>query len=206
MYDKPEGKIRSARQDGLPLSILGGNKRIDIVVVCSQTGSAHRHRLPTRLSQPRLRCCPLDSPSRLPPLDSIVNRSFSPPFRSHSGICLPAFPAHRALVHVTSLPILASPHSIYRCENLYTTPPFPASPHSIHHTVKNPTIDSYGHNNKDHSKFPGRQTRPTNPHHLTMVVVRYRVLYHQLPLIASLPFLFVLNRIGDGPFTFSVMI
>jgi hypothetical protein len=58
-------------------------------------------------------------------------------------------PGPTALVHVLSLSIPASPHSIHRGENPSTTP-HPASLQS-HHTVKNPTIDSYGYINKDHS-------------------------------------------------------
>jgi hypothetical protein len=67
--------------------------------------------------------------------------------------------------------------------------------------VKDPPIDSYGYINKDHSNFPDDK-EDLNPSHIIslMVVVRYRVLYHQFPLIASLP-LYLIDLV-DGPFTF----
>jgi hypothetical protein len=195
VYDKKEGKIRSARQDGLPLLILGGFNRIGIVVVCSHIESAHRHRLPTLLNQPRLRCCPFDS--RLPTPDSIVNRSFSISRTLSLWELLFAFSPQRALVHVISPPI-SRPRPIRfttHCEiPLYYTPHSSASPHQFHHTV-NTIFDSVGHINNDHSIFPDDKTRPTDPHHLTLwssfVIVYYTT---NFPLIASLPFLFYLDR------------
>ena len=74
-------------------------------------------------------------------------------------------------------------------KNPLYTPLSPASPHPIHLTVKNPTRLIWLYKQRP-LQFPGRQRRPITPHHTsshTLVVVRYRVLYHPLPLIASLP-------------------
>jgi hypothetical protein len=152
---------------------------------------------PLFFNQPRLRCCPPDSPSRLPTPDSIVNRSFS----LHSGICTLRSRPNGLLYMYLHFSIRPRPIRFTTVKNPLLHSPSPASPHPIHHTVKNPPIDSYGYINKDHSNFPDDKKTSTPPtHHPTMVVVRYRVLYHQHPLIASLP-LYLIDLV-DGPFTF----
>jgi hypothetical protein len=118
-----------------------------------------------------------------------------------------AFPAQRLLYMYSHFPSRPRPIRFTAVKTLYYSPSglAPFSPH-----CEEPYYRLIWLYKQRPLFFPDDITRPTDPHHHhTMVVVRYRVLYHHFPLIASLPSILFANlRIdwGWAILRFSVMI